>query len=227
MDYGDLVDIGSGLLDVKGVIDTVLQNDNFSVVKVNGNKQVVVKTKVRLCKAKDCTDCHNLHLSKFYLSGDCKRRGCRFSHDMNSEHNARVLRDNSLQELDRNQLRTLLLQNDSTLLPPVCFSYNKGNGAYGNCPDQESCRRLHICDRYLRGACQAGANCRRSHDFFEPHAQKTLQERGVPSELIGSTLSVYQNIQALKNSDNGVNRNPPTHAGNVNGSSRRQQGKKV
>ncbi|XP_061084997.1 protein mono-ADP-ribosyltransferase PARP12-like isoform X2 [Conger conger] len=145
---------------------------------------------------------------------------------MNSEHNARVLRDNHLQELDRNQLRTLLLQNDSTLLPPVCFSYNKGDGAYGNCPDQERCWRLHICDRYLRGACQAGANCRRSHDFFEPHPQKTLQERGVPSELIGSMLSVYQNIQALKNSDNGANRNQPTHAGNVN-SSRRQQDKKM
>ncbi|KAJ8249677.1 hypothetical protein COCON_G00228930, partial [Conger conger] len=224
MDYGDLVDIGSGLLDVNGVIDTVLQNDNFSVVTVNGNKRVVVKTKVRLCKARDCTDCHNLHLCKFYLYGDCKRRGCRFCHDMNSEHNARVLRDNSLQELDRNQLCTLLLQNDSTLLPPVCFSYNKGDGAYGNCPDQESCRRLHICDRYLRGACQAGANCRRSHDFFEPHPQKTLQERGVPSQLIGSMLSVYQNIQALKNSDSGANRNQPTHAGNVN-SSRRQQEK--
>ncbi|XP_061085901.1 protein mono-ADP-ribosyltransferase PARP12-like isoform X2 [Conger conger] len=228
MDYGDLVDIGSGLLDVKGVIDTVIQNDNFSVVTVNGNKRIVVKTKVRLCKARDCTDCRNLHLCKFYLYGDCKssmsRRGCRFCHDMNSEHNARVLRDNSLQELDSSELCTLLLQNDSTLLPPVCFSYNKGDGAYGNCPDQESCRRLHICDRYLRGACQAGANCRRSHDFFEPHPQKTLQERGVPSELIGSMLSVYQNIQALKNSDNGANRNQPTHAGNVN-SSRRQQEK--
>ncbi|XP_061085087.1 protein mono-ADP-ribosyltransferase PARP12-like [Conger conger] len=193
MDYGDLVDTGSGL-------DTVLQNDNFSVVTVNRNKRVVVKTNVRLCKARDCTDCPNLHLCKFYLYGDCKRRGCRFCHDMNSEHNARVLRDNSLQELDRNQLRTLLLQNDSTLLPPVCVSYNKGDGAYGNCPDQESCWRLHICDRYLRGACQAEANCRRSHDFFEPHPQKTLQERGVPSKLIGSMLFVYQNIQALKNS---------------------------
>ncbi|XP_061085449.1 protein mono-ADP-ribosyltransferase PARP12-like isoform X2 [Conger conger] len=207
MDYGDLVDIGSGLLDVEGVIDTVRRNDNFSVVTVNGNKRVVVKTQVRLCKARDCTDCHNLHLCKFYLYGDCKRsmwgRECRFCHDMNSEHNARVLRDNSLQELDRNQLCTLLLQNDSTLLPQMCFAYNKGGGAYGNCPDQERCWRLHICDRYLRGACQAGANCRRSHDFFQPHPQKTLQERGLPSQLIGSMLSVYQNIQALKNSDSG------------------------
>ncbi|XP_061085365.1 protein mono-ADP-ribosyltransferase PARP12-like [Conger conger] len=200
--------------------------EHCSVVTVNGNKRVVAQTKVRLCKARDCTDCRNLHLCKFYLYGDCKsslsRRGCRFCHDMNSEHNVRVLRDNNLQGLDRNQLRTLLLQNDSTLLPPVCFSYNKGDGAYGNCPDQESCRRLHICDRYLRGACQAGANCRRSHDFFEPHPQTTLQERGVPSQLIGSMLSVYQNIQALKNSYNGANRNQPTHAGNVN-SSRRQE----
>ncbi|KAJ8245344.1 hypothetical protein GJAV_G00269770 [Gymnothorax javanicus] len=160
MDYGDLVDFGSGLLNVKGVIDAVTGNDHFSVVTLNGKKRVVAKTKVRLCKARECTDCRNLHLCKFFLYGDCRngrsRRGCHFCHDMTSEHNASVLRENNLQHLDRTELCTLLLQNDNTLLPPVCFSYNKGNGEYGNCPDQGSCRRLHICDRYLDGACPSG-----------------------------------------------------------------------
>ncbi|KAJ8373853.1 hypothetical protein SKAU_G00044330 [Synaphobranchus kaupii] len=222
MDYGDLVDIGSGLLDVKGVIDTVMGNYQFFVVTLNGNKRVVANTKVRLCKAWECTDCCNLHLCKFYLYGDCRsslgRRGCRFCHDMDSEHNARVLRDNDLQDLDRTELCTLLLQNDSTLVPPACFSYNKGDGEYGNCPDQESCRRLHICDRYLRGTCRAGGECSRSHDFFEPHPLKTLQERGVPSELIGSMLFVYQNIQAMNNRDNSNSNKQQTHGGNANNS---------
>ncbi|KAJ8373852.1 hypothetical protein SKAU_G00044320 [Synaphobranchus kaupii] len=158
-------------------------------------------------QARECDGCNNLHLCKFFLYGVCKnnrgRRVCRFGHNLTTEHNARVLRDNDLQDLDSSELCTLLLQNDNTLLPPVCFSYNKGDGEYGNCPDQENCRRLHICDRYLRGTCRAGVDCSRSHDFFEPHPLKTLKERGLPSDLIDSMLSVYQNIQAMKNNDSG------------------------
>ncbi|KAG9330436.1 hypothetical protein JZ751_025341 [Albula glossodonta] len=128
---------------------------------------------------------------------------------MTSAHNARVRRENHLQELDRSELCTLLLQNDSTLLPPVCFSYNRGDGEYGSCPDQESCRRLHLCDRYLKGTCRAEVGCPRSHDLFEPHPLKTLQERQVPNELIGSLLPIFKNIQAMKTSGN----KQPTHAG--------------
>ncbi|XP_035604840.2 protein mono-ADP-ribosyltransferase PARP12-like isoform X3 [Oncorhynchus keta] len=69
---------------------------------------------------------------------------------------------------------------------------------YGNCPDQEGCRRLHVCDRYIRGTCSSGADCNRCHDFFEPHPLRTLQQRGVPNDLMVSMLSTYRNIQAMK-----------------------------
>ncbi|KAG9330437.1 hypothetical protein JZ751_025342, partial [Albula glossodonta] len=95
----------------------------------------------------------------------------------------------------------------------VCFSYNRGDGEYGSCPDQESCRRLHLCDRYLRGTCRAEVGCPRSHDLFEPHPLKTLQERQVPNELIGSLLPIFQNIQAMKTSGNSTSNKQPTHAG--------------
>uniref|UniRef100_A0A4W5LQP6 Poly (ADP-ribose) polymerase family, member 12a n=1 Tax=Hucho hucho TaxID=62062 RepID=A0A4W5LQP6_9TELE len=80
----------------------------------------------------------------------------------------------------------------------VCNSYNKGTRPYGNCPDQEGCRRLHVCDRYIRGTCSSGADCNRCHDFFEPHPLRTLQQRGVPNDLMASMLSTYRNIQAMK-----------------------------
>ncbi|XP_036376010.1 protein mono-ADP-ribosyltransferase PARP12-like isoform X2 [Megalops cyprinoides] len=215
MEYGELADIGFGLQNLRGVFEIVIGNSElFSITTLNGIKRVVAKTKVRLCKARDCNDCCNLHLCKAYLYGDCTRRGrrgCRFGHNLRTEHNAQVLRDNNLHELDRRELCTLLLQNDNTLLPPVCFSYNKGTGEFGSCPDQQSCRRLHICERYLRGTCRSGVDCPRSHDFFEPHPLKTLQERGIPSELIGSMFSVYQNIQALKN--NSSNTQSTQHTG--------------
>ncbi|KAG9331245.1 hypothetical protein JZ751_019720 [Albula glossodonta] len=123
---------------------------------------------------------------------------------MTSAHNARVRRENHLQELDRSELCTLLLQNDSTLLPP------------------ESCRRLHLCDRYLKGTCRAEVGCPRSHDLFEPHPLKTLQERQVPNELIGSLLPIFKNIQAMKTSGN----KQPTHAGHES-TTRKAPGKKT
>ncbi|XP_021432821.2 mucin-2 isoform X1 [Oncorhynchus mykiss] len=201
LDYAHLADVGVGA-DIICALDKLVENDLFSIALCNGNKRIIAKTKVRRCKAQQCDGCNDLHLCKFYLFGDCKnsrgRRTCRFGHDLHSEHNSIVLREHKLETLSRQELRQLLLQNDNSLLPPVCNSYNKGTGQYGNCPDQEGCRRLHVCDRYIRGTCSSGANCNRCHDFFEPHPRRTLQQRGVPNDLMTSMLSTYQNIQAMK-----------------------------
>uniref|UniRef100_A0A4W5NSM8 Poly (ADP-ribose) polymerase family, member 12a n=1 Tax=Hucho hucho TaxID=62062 RepID=A0A4W5NSM8_9TELE len=201
LDYADLSDVGCGA-DIICALDKLVENDLFSIAVYNGNKRIIAKTKVRRCKAQQCDGCNDLHLCKFYLFGDCKntrgRRTCRFGHDLHSEHNSIVLREHKLETLSRQELRQLLLQNDNSLLPPVCNSYNKGTGPYGNCPDQEGCRRLHVCDRYIRGTCSSGANCNRCHDFFEPHPRRTLQQRGVPNDLMASMFSTYQNIQAMK-----------------------------
>lgn len=67
-------------------------------------------------------------------------------------------------------------------------------GLYGRCEDGENCKRLHICQKYLRGPCQ----CSRSHDFYEPHPLKTLQDRGVPTDLMASMKTIYSNIEALR-----------------------------
>ncbi|XP_027009731.2 protein mono-ADP-ribosyltransferase PARP12-like isoform X2 [Tachysurus fulvidraco] len=121
-------------------------------------------------------------------------RGCRFSHDLQTEQNAKVLKNHGLDQLDRRELCILLLQSDNSILPPVCHSYNNGTGLYGRCPDGENCKRLHICEKYLRGQCQ----CSRAHDFYEPHPLKTLQDRGVPTELMASMKTTYSNIETLR-----------------------------
>nr|XP_015208474.1 PREDICTED: poly [ADP-ribose] polymerase 12-like [Lepisosteus oculatus] len=206
MDYNELVfNIGSGFSSSNTVLQKTLENNpNFLIVTSDGKRKIIAKTKVRLCRARICDqDCNNLHLCKFFLYGDCKynkgRRKCRFSHDMNSEQNAKVLKQNDLHELDRRELCQLLLQNDNSLLPPVCNSYNKGNGPYGNCTEQESCTRLHVCEKYIRGTC---LNCTRFHNFDVAHPLKTLEERGLPKELISSVFSVYQNILSMKYDNN-------------------------
>lgn len=150
------------------------------------------------------------------------RHGCRFGHQLLSEHNARILRAHHMIRLSREDLRVMLLQSDSSLLPPVraghmfrwllqnqsplmcfwlpsqvCAMFNRGRGPHGSCPDGERCTRLHVCVNFVRGRCD-GADCGRSHDFHEPHPKKVLYSRGVSRQLMDSLPVIYRNILALK-----------------------------
>ncbi|XP_066525222.1 protein mono-ADP-ribosyltransferase PARP12-like isoform X2 [Hoplias malabaricus] len=199
MEYERLLDITLSLPHAQD-LDTIVGNSEyFTVIQRNDCKCVIATTTLKLCKNRECEGtCKDLHFCKFAFLGECSRRRCDYGHSLESEHNSRVLRERSLLGLSKDELRVLLLQNDTTLLPHVCVSYNKGCGEYGNCPDKEACPRLHICERYLKGTCDGSSECRRCHDFYEPHPMKTLQSRAVPSQLIGSLLFVYKNILALK-----------------------------
>nr|ACO13483.1 Zinc finger CCCH type antiviral protein 1 [Esox lucius] len=105
------------------VQDVILNHDMFCLVDFNGEQRVVAKTDVRHCRSQDCHGCRNLHFCKRFLLGECpfvqRRRGCRFSHDLTSVGNRKILNEHGLEELNRAELCTLLLQNDNFLLPPV------------------------------------------------------------------------------------------------------------
>ncbi|KAK2832484.1 hypothetical protein Q7C36_015946 [Tachysurus vachellii] len=180
-------------------VENVINNkDIFTVIQQNKSKKILVTSKIRRCKPSECQErCTDLHLCKFGLLGQCNMQRCKYGHSLRTEHNSRALREHGLQDLNKDQLRVLLLQNDSSLLPNVCVSYNKGSGDFGNCPDKEACVRLHVCERYIRGLCD-GNECKRCHDFHEPHPSETLRARGIASHLIGSLLQIYQNILTLK-----------------------------
>uniref|UniRef100_UPI003AAEBC39 protein mono-ADP-ribosyltransferase PARP12-like n=1 Tax=Centroberyx gerrardi TaxID=166262 RepID=UPI003AAEBC39 len=199
--------------DSQDVREIISNREKFAWCSSGGEQKVVAKTEVRLCKAKDCQGCSSLHLCKRFLLGSCQfsetRRGCHFSHDLKSAHNVTILREHELEDLELKELCTLLLQNDTYFLPPICHDYNNGNGPYGRCPDGDGCTRLHICERHLNGVC----SCPRTHDFSDPQPMKTLQGRGVPDHLIRSMKSVYMNKEALRSvnataasSDDGLNR---------------------
>ncbi|XP_042577474.1 protein mono-ADP-ribosyltransferase PARP12-like [Cyprinus carpio] len=194
MNYDDLTSV-FGLHD-EALDSVVARSESFAVAFVNGQKRVIARSKVRLCRVQNCPGCANLHLCKWFLFGSCRfdrgRRGCRFSHDLLSGQNALVLTAHGLNTLDVKELCILLMQSDYSFLPAVCHSYNNGTGEYGRC--QENCKRLHICEKYLRGSC----DCIRAHDFYEPHPLKTLQDRGVPAELMVVMKDLYSNIEALR-----------------------------
>ncbi|KAF7694218.1 protein mono-ADP-ribosyltransferase PARP12-like [Silurus meridionalis] len=199
--YEDLIsDFRSGMFDGwfnTSLIDRILEDtESLVTVLVNEQKTVIARAGVKLCREKICTGCSNIHLCKFFLLGDCQygrgRRGCRFSHDLQA--NASALQKHGLSQLDRRELCILLLQSDNSILPPVCHSYNNGTGPYGRCAEADNCKRMHICEKYLKGPCQ----CPRAHDFYEPHPQKALQDRGVPNELMPSMKKIYSNIECLR-----------------------------
>nr|XP_055046734.1 protein mono-ADP-ribosyltransferase PARP12 [Misgurnus anguillicaudatus] len=202
--------------------DVVNQNESFAVVVINGRKTVLVRSQVRLCRAQNCGGCAKLHLCKHYLFGSCRfnrgRRTCRFSHDLISGQNSALLTSHGLNMLDRKELCVLLLQNDNGLLPQVCYSYNNGTGEYGRCEQGEDCKRMHICEKYLRGSCE----CSRAHDFYEPHPLKTLQNRGVPTELMFIMKDLYTNIEALRD----LTKNKQPKAANTNGAKNRTRNQK-
>ncbi|XP_062373549.1 protein mono-ADP-ribosyltransferase PARP12-like [Sardina pilchardus] len=205
IDYEILLGLVSCFPDINyPEFDSLFENEElFFLTETNGVKQILAKTNIRLCQQQmtnDCTGCSNLHFCKFHLLGDCKNRLCRFGHDLTSDHNKKVLSDHQLQKLEREELRQLLLQNDSPhrLLPPVCAKYNQGgNGEFGKCNDKDNCRRVHVCEDYIRGTCNS-RGCGRSHDFSDAQPKRSLWGKQVPVEMVKSMSSIYQKIMLIR-----------------------------
>ncbi|XP_053719548.1 protein mono-ADP-ribosyltransferase PARP12 [Synchiropus splendidus] len=172
--------------------------------------KVVARTALRLCRVKECAgSCLGLHLCKHFLfSGCCQysRRGkCAFSHDLRSLHNQVVLQSHQLDTLERQEVCTLLLQNDPTLLPQICYDYNNGDGEFGKCESGNACERVHVCEKFLTNSC----DCSRVHDFKAPQPEKSLRKRGVHDVLFASLKSTYANKEFLKKKDAQLGRRNP------------------
>uniref|UniRef100_A0A674M938 PARP12-like CCCH zinc finger tandem domain-containing protein n=1 Tax=Takifugu rubripes TaxID=31033 RepID=A0A674M938_TAKRU len=104
------------------VSEIISSSDKFVFCCPFGQQKVVARTKVQLCQTKGCLgSCRRLHVCKgFLLSGSCQPiGGCSFSHELNSEHNRRILGEHELGDLSREELCTLLMQSDDQMLPPV------------------------------------------------------------------------------------------------------------
>lgn len=72
LDLGQLTDNLSGQIR-KDELEEILGNKQlFVVCSLDGKKMIIAKTQLKLCKARDCNSCSNLHLCKLYLFGeDC------------------------------------------------------------------------------------------------------------------------------------------------------------
>ncbi|XP_056443598.1 protein mono-ADP-ribosyltransferase PARP12-like [Gadus chalcogrammus] len=180
--------------DASTVNKIISNRDRFANANgIYGEKRLIAKTALRLCRRLVCAGpgCSSLHLCKTYLYGECqfvpgRRAECSFSHDLHSEHNAGLLRTHGLEDLDKKEICVLLLQNDMALLPDVCFDYT-------NSGCQEGCKRIHICDNYLRRNCC----CSLAHDFYEPQPFEALQKSRIPNDLMVAMKPLYINKKVL------------------------------
>ncbi|XP_010945784.1 zinc finger CCCH-type antiviral protein 1 [Camelus ferus] len=175
--------------------------DRFVVLET-GSKEgvtryVLATTRARVCRRKYCDrPCGNLHLCKLNLLGRChysqsERNLCKYSHEVLSEENFKVLKNHELSGLNKEELRVLLVQNDPFFLPEICKNY-KGEGGRQICKQQPPCERLHVCEHFTRGDC-GYANCFRSHNLMDRKVLVIMKEHGLSS-------SVVQNIQDICNS---------------------------
>uniref|UniRef100_A0A8C5R3P8 C3H1-type domain-containing protein n=1 Tax=Leptobrachium leishanense TaxID=445787 RepID=A0A8C5R3P8_9ANUR len=173
------------------------------MLRKEGNSRLAVsRSAVRLCTegSQKCNgDCEKLHLCRYFLMGKCNRHPCAFSHNIHDHHNMKVLNLYELQELDTDEIRQLLIQNDPSFLPKVCKKYNKGPVTYpfGNCAFKIDCQKLHVCQFFLSGNCKFMGKCKRSHSFTSFGTPEKLEKWGLSNELLPKLRDIYRNACAL------------------------------
>ncbi|KAM9388094.1 protein mono-ADP-ribosyltransferase PARP12-like [Phaethornis superciliosus] len=166
---------------------------------------VLAVSDVRLCILKECGGCERLHLCKLNLMGRCNQgsRFCKYSHDIISPENRKVLKTHQLSGLDENELRVLLLQNDPFLLPDVCRFYNRKDST---CSQLTNCSKLHVCYHFLHGQCRFFP-CKRSHNFLDSHTLRLLEIEGISLQIASNIQTIYDHrhadfIKELRNMKN-------------------------
>ncbi|XP_040201325.1 protein mono-ADP-ribosyltransferase PARP12-like [Rana temporaria] len=175
-------------------IEQILQDEPLRFPQ--SSELVLARTPLRICTRylrpgdqEDEEGCPRLHLCRHYLRGQCppdRRPRCRFSHNVESEHNRAVLRDNELSGLNEDEIKVLLFQNDNQLLPEKCQQYKQDS-----CDQGEDCTRLHVCSFFAQDGCNRRL-CRRSHNLLNSKLLLTC------SWLNQETIQNFQMLCVLK-----------------------------
>ncbi|NWR94649.1 PAR12 polymerase, partial [Furnarius figulus] len=156
---------------------------------LRGGTEVLAVSAVRVCVRRECGGCERLHLCKQHLMGRCRLgpSSCKYSHDIISAENKKVLKKHDLSGLSENELRILLLQNDTFFLPETCQFYNTKGGV---CMQQNNCNKLHICRHFLQGECRF-LPCMRSHNLLDGFALRVLETGGIDGKTALNLQIIY------------------------------------
>ncbi|XP_009463383.1 PREDICTED: poly [ADP-ribose] polymerase 12-like [Nipponia nippon] len=135
---------------------------------------------------------------------------CKYSHDIISAENRKVLKTHELSGLDENELRVLLLQNDPFLLPDVCQFYNRKGST---CSQHNNCNKLHICRHFLQGDCRFFP-CKISHNLLHTHALRVLETGGIDVNIASNIQAIYdyKHLEFIKELKKGKNKKDDSSA---------------
>ncbi|NXL92813.1 PAR12 polymerase, partial [Alectura lathami] len=174
-----------------------------------GSQEVLALSAVRVCRRKECGGCEHLHLCKSQLMGKCRLRlsACKYSHDITSAENKKVLKTHELSGLSEKELQILLLQNDPFLLPETCKFYNRRGGT---CNQQNKCSKLHICHYFLRGECKYFP-CKRSHNLLDTHALQLLEIAGIDVKMATNIQNIYDHKHVEFHKKEKTTPHPPSY----------------
>uniref|UniRef100_A0A8C5PLM9 Poly [ADP-ribose] polymerase n=1 Tax=Leptobrachium leishanense TaxID=445787 RepID=A0A8C5PLM9_9ANUR len=181
-------------------IDQILQEESERFPQAG--ELILAHCPIRICPEyirgkEDKDDCGKLHLCCSHLRGTCwnsKKFTCKYSHNTQTEHNLAVLKANEVNSLNNEELKTILFQNDSSILPGTCKKY-----LHEKC-DDDKCKWLHICGFFTSGVCNRKV-CKKSHDLLETQTTLLLKQYGIPAVSIENLqmLSVLKYNANLQN----------------------------
>ncbi|CAG0903642.1 unnamed protein product [Darwinula stevensoni] len=112
--------------------------------------------------------CHSLHICAKYLAELCTDAKCEVGHDIETDHNRRLLRPFDLENVDCRMLKKFLKPDSIT--PEPCLEYN-----LSRC-NEDVCPRMHICADWVSGDCGA---CALNHDVLELRCEELLRQANV------------------------------------------------
>ncbi|XP_053318110.1 protein mono-ADP-ribosyltransferase PARP12-like [Spea bombifrons] len=192
--------LGVSLAEVERMVENE-QGHSLMLKEQNGKRVAVSRSAVRVCtqRMSKCPgECKNLHLCRYHVLGKCNRNPCAFGHDVRNDRNLEVLKMYELEELSKDELLQLVLQNDPSFLPEVCQHYNRGKGLHGSCDFKSDCQKLHVCQYFLDGKCKYASRCIRSHSLSDPQAMRQLEKWGISEDLVPQLPNIYRNASALR-----------------------------
>ncbi|KAM5170784.1 zinc finger CCCH-type antiviral protein 1-like [Mantella aurantiaca] len=186
------------LLDLpEAQIEQILQDESFRFPQ--SSQLVLAQSALRICTqylrpgGEEYEEkCPKLHLCRHYLRGQCppnRRPRCRFNHDVLSDHNRAVLKANELSGLNEDEIKVLLFQNDSQLLPENCQKYKQED-----CDQGEDCTRLHVCSFFTQAGCNRRF-CKKSHNLLDSNLLSTC------SWLSKVTIQNFQMLCMLRSQE--------------------------
>ena len=153
---------------------------------------------LKLCKysgaksAETC-NCDALHICKYFMLSRCKVPNCNFGHDIDTEHNARVLQKYFPHKPTIQHLRFIICKKENrneTTLPQVCKFYNNEGGCKHEKKNKGTkCPCLHVCRFYVQNDCKFDRGCKRSHDLLSGQPLQILTSYGLKPRYRGQKAS--------------------------------------